>query len=254
MKKTSVSVLLFSVFVAGCASNHKVPITKRDQMMLISKEDEVSISKNEYKKIISKAKICKDEVKIAQVRRVGNRITKNIKNHSNIKWQFILVENDSINACCLPDGRVIINTGVFKVAKNDDQLATVLSHEIAHAISRHGAARISRSKVLNAGEGIGAVIATIVNPFLLVPFIAAYETTTKHMITTPYSKIEENEADEIGIHLMKQANFDLNEAIVFWNNMEQINTKKRLSSSTHDAYDNRKNNIKRVIAKLTESS
>lgn len=252
MKKTSLSLLLFSVFIAGCASTHKVPVTKRDQMITLSKEDEISIAKNEYKRIINKATMCTDKTKIETVKRVGQRITKNMKHFNQYKWEFILIENDSINACCLPDGRVLINSGVFKVAKTDDQLATIISHEIAHAISRHGAARISRAKALNMGEGLGAVFTAIVNPFLLVPFVVAYESTSKHAVEK-FSIIEENEADIIGIHLMKKANYNLNEALVFWNNMKNLNSSKVNGSASHTTYDKRKLNIMKTIKQLEDN-
>lgn len=251
-KRSTLYFLLISMFVTGCAK-YQVPITKRNQLMLLSKEDEVKIGRKNFNAIIKKSKLYKDEEKKATVNRVGNRLASIIKG-KRFKWEFILVENDSINASCFPGGKVIINSGVFKVAKTDAQLATILSHEMAHAISRHGSARISKERVLNTLEGAGVLLAGVVNPLMIIPFIMAYEVGTKQSIVNPTIRIEENEADIIGLHLMHKADYDLNEALVFWNNLKIHNTnKKERKNSTHATYDVRIQNIKNTINKINKN-
>ena len=250
--KGTLYFLLISMFATGC-SKHQVPITKRNQLMLLSKSDEIKIGRKNFKGLINKSKLCKDEEKKEMLNRVGKKLASVIK-HRKFNWEFVLVENDSINASCFPGGKVIINSGVFKVAKTDAQLATILSHEMAHAVSRHGSARISRERILNTLEGAGTLLAGIVNPLMIVPFVLAYETGTKQGIVNPTIRIEENEADIIGLHLMHRANYDLNEAVIFWNNLKTHNVnKKHRKNSTHSSYDKRIKNIKKTISNINKN-
>lgn len=244
--KSTLYFIMISMFATGCAK-HQVPITKRNQLMLLSKSDEVKIGRRNFNGIVKKLNKSKDEEKKETINRVGNKLASVIKRRK-FNWEFILVENDSINATCFPGGKIIINSGVFKVAKTDAQLATILSHEMAHAISRHGSARISRERILYTLEGAGTLLAGIVNPFMILPFLLAYETGTKQTIVNPTIRVEENEADMIGLYLMNKANYDLNEALAFWNNLKKHNVnKKHKRNTTHSTYDKRIRNIKKTI-------
>jgi len=249
--KTAISVLIFSIFATGCAK-HQVPITKRNQLMLLSKSDELKIGKKNFDGMIKKLKISHDKEKIESLNRVGKRLASNM-NNKKLVFDFILVENDSVNASCLPNGKVLVNTGVFNVAKTDAQLATIISHEIAHVVSRHGSARTSRNKILNIVEGAGTVVAGLLNPFMIVPFIMVYESSAKNTIINSSMRVEENEADIIGLHLMKKAKYDLNEAVVFWNNLKKYNVNKNhIKNSTHATYDVRIKKIKSTINKINK--
>lgn len=248
--KGSMYCLMLSLIITGCA-RHQTPITKRDQMMLLSKADEFRIGEQEYKQILSCTTLCNDKEQKEAINRVGKKITSAIKKSHIKKWEFILVEKDTINASCLTNGKIFINSGVFRVAKNDAQLATILAHEIAHAISRHGAARISRNKVLTGGQIAGGVITAIINPVLVIPFITLYEAGSYKMVKVPYNRLEEKEADEISLHLMKRAGYDIHESLKFWANMKEANHKKgKTASSTHASYDNRIKDLKKIIVKV----
>lgn len=251
--KSALYLLMLSIFSAGCAK-HQVPITKRNQLMLLSKQDEIKIGEKNFEGMIKKLKICNDKEKIEMINRVGNQLTSRLKN-KHVDFEFILVENDSVNASCLPNGKVIVNSGVFNVAKTDAQLATILSHEIAHLMSRHGSARISRNKIINTIEGAGTILVGLINPFMIIPFIMVYESSAKNTIINSSIRIEETEADIIGLHLMKNSNYDLNEAVSFWNNLKSHNThKKQKKHSTHSTYDIRIKNIKSEINKIKTAS
>ncbi len=248
--KGTLYFLLLSIVFSGCAK-YKTTTTKRDQLMLLSKAEETKVSEIQFHKIMRNTKMCKDIDRCGMVERVGKRLTSKLKGYHIKEWEFILVENDSINAFCLPNGKVIVNEGVFKVAKNEDQLATILSHEIAHALSRHGNARISRSKVLNGVEIAGGIVTALLNPLLVIPYVIAYENGTKHGIDLPISRIEELEADSVGLDLMHKAGYDLDESLKFWNNLIEINAHKRnIKSTTHMSYDKRLLKIKKHIKEL----
>jgi len=248
--KGTIYFLMLSVFITGCAK-HQTPITKREQMTLLSKAEEIKIGDKEYKRLMSCTTLCKDLEKKETINRVGNKLTNVVRNSHIKNWEFILVEKETINATCLPNGKIFINSGVFKVAKNDDQIATILAHEMSHALARHGGARISRNKVVNStGIGTGLAVAAL-NPLLLVPYIGLYQATTEKLVLGPHNRLEEKEADEIGLNLMKKAGYDLNESVKFWQNMKEVNKHKgKTHTHTHLSYDQRIKDLQKVISKL----
>jgi len=245
--KSALYLVLLSIFATGCA-RHQVPITKRNQLMLLSKSDEINLGKKSYDGMVKKFKVSTNKEQIEMLNRVGARLASKIT-HTKVDFDFVLVENDTVNASCLPNGKVIVNSGVFNIAMNDDQLATILSHEIAHVISRHGSARISRNRVQDTLKGAGALIAGIINPFIVVPFLMVYESSGKNNMINSSIRVEENEADLIGLHLMKKADYNLYEAVSFWKNLKRYNThKKQSKNSTHATYDVRIKNIENTIS------
>ena len=108
-------------------------------------------------------------------------------------------------------------------------LAAIIAHEMAHALSRHGNARISRAKVLNATEGAGAVISALINPLLIIPFIITYEGITQEVIINPHSRMEEHEADIIGLNLMYKAGYNIDESLKLMEKYERSKYKKKLN-------------------------
>ena len=251
--KSALYILLLSLFSVGCAK-HQVPIAKRNQLMLLSKNDELKIGKKNFDGMIKKLKKSQNKEQIEMLNRVGERLISTLP-HTKINFEFVLVQNDSINASCLPNGKVIVNSGVFNIAHTDDQLATIISHEVGHLLARHSTARISRNRVLNITEGAGTLIAGLINPFMIVPFIMVYESSTKNSVINTSMRAEENEADVIGLHLMKKANYDLSDAVVFWDKLKKHNVHKRHSqNSTHAKYDLRIKNIKNTINDINKKA
>ena len=244
--KSALYLVLLSIFATGCAK-HQVPITKRNQLMLLSKTDEINLGNKNYDGMIKKLKISTNKEQIEMLNRVGHRLVSAIT-HTQLDFDFVLVENGSVNASCLPNGKIIVNSGVFNIVQTDDQLATILAHEIAHVISRHGTARISKNRILNTLEGAGVLLAGIINPFIIVPFLMVYESGAKNNLINSSIRVEENEADIIGLHLMQKAKYNINEAVVFWETLKKYNTRKNQSeNSTHATYDVRIKNISNTI-------
>lgn len=249
MMKGTLYFIILSMMLTGC-SKFQTPITKRSQMTLLSKKEELAIGEKEYKQMVRSCKLCTDETKQETVDRVSKRLVKNVKNY-HYKWKFVLIENDSINAICLPGGKVLLNSGIFKVAKNDDQLAAIIAHEMAHALSRHGNARISRARVLNGVEGAGAVLTALVNPLLIIPFILTYEGITHETVISPHFKMEENEADFIGLTIMHKAGYNVDEAVNLWKNIKKVNSHKiKRVSSTHASYEERTKQIEKAVKEI----
>ena len=108
-----------------------------------------------YREVLKKSKLSTDPVATEQVRRVGRWIAE-ATGRTDYQWEFSLIEDKQVNAFCLPGGKVAVYTGLLQVAQNDDQLATVLSHEIAHALAHHTSERIARGGLEHGNGGIWA--------------------------------------------------------------------------------------------------
>jgi predicted Zn-dependent protease len=243
MKKIVFILLVILFGFVGC---QKTPYTDRSQLVLYSYNEEMQMGETGSKDILKKEKLSRDKKKIDMVKRVGQRIAK-VAN-TNYNWEFHVIEKDMLNAFCLPGGKVFVYEGIFKAAKNEDQLATVMSHEIAHALARHGVERMSMGQLASIGKvAVGEAAGLRGNE----AFDMAFGIGAQYGLMLPYSRSFEYEADEIGIHLMKKAGYNTNEAVNFWKNMKaQKNGNQPVEfMSTHPADDNRIANIKRIIAK-----
>jgi predicted Zn-dependent protease len=244
------SLLFLTIFISGCTK--QAPITNRNQFIMMSESKEIALGEKSYKDALKKAKLSSDKIKVAKIREIGYKIAQTV-NRNDYKWEFNLVENKARNAYCLPGGKVVIYTGILDVAKNDSQLATVMSHEIAHALARHGAERVSMNTATNVLAGIGNIIISATTPEYSGIFNKALSTGSKYAVTLPYGRMQESEADEIGIHLMHLAGYDINEALGFWENMSKGSKKQKNSFfSTHPSSSERMRNINRIIREINQ--
>jgi predicted Zn-dependent protease len=150
------------------------------------------------------------------VNRVGQRIAA-VANKPEYEWEFAIIRDDRmINAFALPGGKVAVFTGILKLTKNEDGLATVIGHEVAHALQRHGAERYSRSILETIGQvGALAAGAAVGRPDAAMAAMSAYGVG----VSLPFGRKQESEADYIGLRLMAQAGYDPREAVPFWERM-----------------------------------
>ncbi|WP_258239475.1 M48 family metallopeptidase [Arcobacter sp. LA11] len=249
MIKYIVVVCIATLFI-GCT--HKAPVTKRSQMILMSQSQELALGEKSYNDTLKKSKVIYNTRDAKRVKEIGYKIAR-VVNRNDYKWEFNLVENKAQNAFCLPGGKVVVYTGILKAAKNDDQLATVMSHEIAHALARHGAERVSSGMVANGAQLIGNIILGSQAPHLTQSFNIAFGLGTQYGVLLPYGRVQENEADEIGIHLMYQAGYNIYEALNFWKNMSGGKKEGAEFFSTHPNSSTRMANINRVISEIKKS-
>lgn len=250
MKKNLFALIAILMFITGCTN--KTPYTQRSQMILLSHSQELALGEQSYKEALKKSDVITNTNASRKVKQIGQKIA-NIINRSDYKWEFNLVKNDKKNAFCLPGGKVVVYTGILEVAKNDDQLATVMSHEIAHALARHGAERMSTGIVAQGAQLIGNIIIDSKAPHLSQTFNIAYGLGTQYGVLLPYGRMQENEADEIGIYLMNKAGYNVNEALNFWQNMSKGKKENIEFFSTHPSSKTRINNIKNAIAKIEKN-
>ena len=247
LSKNIVLVLLSLIIIAGCT--HKTPYTNRSQMIFMSPKEELALGEKSYQQALAEAKVITGTKDANRVKKIGLKIAK-VADRSDFSWEFNLVENDALNAFCLPGGKVVVYTGILKAARNDDQLATVISHEIAHALARHGAERMSSSMVQQGIQVIGNVVLAVGAPEYQNVFNQTYGIGTQVGVMLPYGRMQESEADEIGIYLMHKAGYNIYESLKFWENMSDGKKETSEFLSTHPSSTTRIKDLEKVIAKV----
>jgi predicted Zn-dependent protease len=241
--RSALAGLSLALAVAACA---QAPVTGRQQLILLPESQDAQMGLQAYQQIKEESRVSRDAELNRRVQEVGRRIAA-VSQHPEWDWEFTLFENDEPNAFALPGGKVGVHTGLFRVAQNDAQLATVIGHEVAHAIARHGAERMSQGLL---AQGLGAVaIGTGVNP--QVVDLAAQAATLG--VILPYSRTQEAEADHIGLLYMAQAGYDPREAINLWQNFEQLGGDRPPEFlSTHPAPGTRIDRLQELMPEALE--
>lgn len=200
--------------LAGC---YKAPGTARDQFIYLSPEKEIAMGVSAFRDILRSAPLSLDPDVNDLVHRVGRRIA-DAANKPEYLWEFAVIEEPHmVNAFCLPGGKVAVFTGILPVTKNEAGLATVMGHEVAHALQRHGAERISRS-ILEQIAQLGTLAAAAtghLDPGVMQGLQSAYGVG----VSLPFNRKQESEADYIGLQLMAKAGYDPREAVPFWERM-----------------------------------
>jgi predicted Zn-dependent protease len=211
---SSICLSLFFLFAVSC---QKAPGTARDQLIYISEEKEIALGLSAFREVLKNAPLSKDPEVTLMVNRVGQRIAK-AANKPEYIWEFaVIADDDQVNAFALPGGKVAVFTGLLKITETEAGLATVMAHEVAHALQRHGAERYSRGILEQIGQ-LGALAGAAVggiDPGLAIGAMSAYGVG----VALPNSREQETEADFIGLQLMAKAGYDPKEAVPFWERM-----------------------------------
>ncbi len=250
---------LFAAFVLVLVSCAEVPVTGRNQLLLLSESDLNAMSFQGYRKFMATHPLSDDQQAAEMVRRVGRRIADAVerylaargKSHilQGYRWEFNLVEGKEMNAWCMPGGKVVVYTGLLPVVKNETGLAVVLGHEIAHAVARHGNERISQELALRLG---GAALSTALSgasPVVAGILKQAYGLGADLGVLLPYSRVQETEADRLGLIFMAMAGYDPRAALDFWKRMLAAEKGPRPPEllSTHPSGRKRLENITRFL-------
>jgi predicted Zn-dependent protease len=210
-------------------------------MVLIPESQETALGLESYQEILKTAKISTDPVATATVRRVGARLAA-VSDRPDLKWEYTLIDDPKTqNAFCLPGGKVAVYTGILTITQTETGLAVVLGHEIAHAIAKHGAERMSNSLLLSLGAASLEVALRNKPAATRDLFGAAYGVGTGVGLALPFGRLQESEADHIGLIYMAKAGYDPREATAFWRRMESSATGARPPQflSTHPGHDTR---------------
>jgi metalloendopeptidase OMA1, mitochondrial len=219
IRSSSVVVLVLALGLAGCST---VPETGRRQLMLLSPAQEMELGFTAFAQMKEEMPISKDPAANALVQRVGQRISA-VANLPGAQWEFVVFESEQANAFCLPGGKVGIYTGILPITLNEAGLATVIGHEVAHAVARHGAERVSEALLLQTGGGILSASLSGSDPAVQSAAATVYGLGTTLGRQLPHSREQESEADEIGLYYMARAGYDPEEAVRFWERFAEAN-------------------------------
>jgi len=249
--------MLLCLLLSSCST---VPLTGRTQLSLIPESTVMKMSLTEYEQVISKAKLSQNREQSAMVKRVGERIARAAEDFlrengleqevSNYHWEFNLIDDpDTVNAWCMPGGKIAVYTGILPVTRDENGLAVVMGHEVAHALAQHGRERLSQGLLVQMG-GVALAVALSQKPEgTRNLFMAAYGLGATVGLILPYSRQHEYEADRIGLTIMAKAGYDPHAAIGLWERMRDLSKEKERVDflSTHPAPQSRIDYIKEYI-------
>lgn len=233
--------MIIASTVISCA---KVPMTGRRQFKLLPESELVSMSLTSYQAFLDTSQVVRSGNDRDAVVRVGSRIAKAVESYlattrdssdiKNYNWQFNLVQDNQVNAWCMPGGKVVFYTGIMPICQSDEGIAVVMGHEIAHAIARHGNERMSQGIAQQLG-GVALAVALSDKPEETQNLYSmAYGVGTNLGVMLPFSRKHESEADEIGLMFMAMAGYNPEEAPKFWERMNAIGgTRPPAFLSTH---------------------
>jgi len=229
----SIKTILLSLAAAllvSCGTTKTVPITGRQQSLMVSDGDVLSLSTQQYQEFMKTAKLSTNAANTAMVKRVGQNLATAVTNYmnangmgadlQNFNWTFNLVENKEANAWCMPGGLICVYEGILPLTKDEPSLAIVLGHEIAHAVARHSAEQMSTQIKQQYGMQIGAAVLGGMgvgsNTSSIIQAIAAQGFNFKNL---SYSRNHESEADHMGLIFAAMAGYDPQVAVAFWQRM-----------------------------------
>lgn len=253
--RTTVFLLAVVILAVTCA---RVPITGRRTLNLIPASQINSMSLSQYDAFLSSNKLSEDTEQTAMVKGVGLKIQKAVERYfesegmasylESYDWEFNLVEDSLVNAWCMPGGKVVVYTGLLPVAKDEDGLAVVMGHEIAHAIANHGNERMSQGLLVGLG-GMALAQAIKDKPAETQNlFMTAYGAGATIGAMLPFSRLHESEADRLGLIFMTMAGYDPYQAVNFWERMSAGKSSAQLEFlSTHPSDETRIRKIKETI-------
>jgi len=247
-------------FVSLLVACETAPVSGRSQVMLVSENEEREMGLQAYREVLNKEPLSRDAQVNAMVDKVGRRIA-NAAEHPpqelwrapRFRWEFKTVDKNEPNAFCLPGGKVVVYTGLLPITKTETGMAVVVAHEVAHALARHGAERMSDQMVASVGTAAAAVAlsATVSgrSRTYLPAMMAAVGAGATVGYILPMSRAQESEADRIGLVLMAMAGYDPREAVALWERMRAASSGKRQAEwlSTHPADTTRIADIRRWL-------
>lgn len=226
MRKNILSLVLIGLVVISCKT---VPITGRKQLSLLPESEMIAMSDTAYTSFLKENNVLPNsDPRAKQVKDVGLRIADAVERYLNengykkmvneFDWQFHTVLDPTVNAWCMPGGRVVFYTGILPICQDDAGIAVVMGHEIAHAVARHGNERMSEAIGLQAaGMTLGVLISE--KPQLTQELLMQSYGVAAGLGTLAFSRKHESEADKLGLVFMAMAGYDPREAPKFWQRM-----------------------------------
>lgn len=238
VEQTWLPLVCLLLVTSSCTT---VPVTGRRAFNVIPESQAIALGADAYQQSLSGARLIRSGPQYEMVNRVGRRIAE-ISGRSDYKWEFSLIDDDdTVNAWALPGGKVAVYTGILPIAQDENGLAVVMAHEVAHAIARHGSERMTDQLAIQLG-GVG--LQALLNEKSEATqnlILSAYGVGSQVGVLLPFGRAQESEADHIGLIYMARAGYDPQAAIGFWQRMSQVGGGQRPPEflSTHPSPDSR---------------
>lgn len=214
--KIIASLLIVGTIAGGCAKSS----TGRNQITLFSNSELSKMGVASFDELKQKEKVSKDKATNQYVQCVADAITKNVpKSAHSGNWEVVVFDSDQVNAFALPGGKIGVYTGILKVAENQEQLAAIMGHEVAHVIERHSNERLSSNQLAQLGAAAGSAVLTQQGVENKETWMMAGMAIAQYGFLMPYSRMHESEADIVGQNLMAKSGFKPEAAVELWRNM-----------------------------------
>jgi len=250
-----ISCCTCGLIISSCST---VPITERKQLRIIPESTLNRQAAQIYEKVKSKEKLSDDLNQLNEIKEIGHNIEQAVSEYfdrnniadptANFKWEYILVDNKKIkNAWCMPGGKIAVYSGILEVTKNKHGLASVMGHEIAHAVAKHSVERASRSMAINLGTQIADIISGgKISGASRAAGVDVAGMLAQFGIMNPFNRKQESEADYLGLIFTSLAGFDIRESAKIWERMKEANKGKEPPEwmSTHPSTSRRIQQIK----------
>lgn len=234
---TAISILIIN----GCTTS----ATGRKQFNMVSTDQEMQLGLTAFEEMKKELPISKNSAHNALVSKVGARIAEQAKDRMpDAKWEFVVFDSPEANAFCLPGGKIGVYSGILPITKDEAGLAAVIGHEVAHASNHHGGERMSQAQAVQTGSAaIGAAVPEKYSGMTMV----ALGGLGKLGIELPYSRLQESEADHVGLLYMARAGYDPEEAVRFWERFSASHGKSSTPSllRTHPVDEKRIEDLKK---------
>ena len=255
----NITLALPLLLLISCST---VAVTGRKQLLLVSDEEVLSLSQQSFSEYMKTAKPSTNKTKTEMVKRVGRNIANSVEAYlksegrtNDIKgfaWEFHLVQDKTANAFCMPGGKIVVNEGILAYATTEDELAIVLGHEIAHAVAKHSAERISQQMLVKYGGAVLDGALNMKSPLTRTLAQSVYGLGAQYGVMLPYSRSNETEADHLGLIFATMAGYNPNAAVSFWKRMSVGGQSTPEFFSTHPSDVTRIRNLEKLISNLDQ--
>jgi len=257
-----ISLIIVILFLSlSCTT---VPITGRQQFSILPNSAMISMSLQQYNEFLKNNKISSNQEQTQMVKKVGRKIQMAVEQYftdknmsyalKDYKWEFNLIESEEKNAWAMPGGKVVVYEGILPITRDEAGLAVVMGHEIAHAIAKHGNERMSQGLIAQMG-GMALSKALEEKPGKTRQlWMTVFGVGAQFGVMLPFSRLQETEADHLGLIFMAIAGYDPDEAVEVWKRMAQMKEGQTPPKflSTHPTNETRIRKIKETIPKAKQ--